>query len=63
MIQERYVIMLPKPLKRRLRSRAADEGIPMRTFMVRLLEAELGSDWRNESSQPPGTQRLIGDSE
>lgn len=63
MTEERYVIMLPKPLKRRLRSRAADEGIPMRTFMIRLLEEELGSDWRDESSPPPGTQRLIGDAE
>lgn len=61
MMQERYVVMLPKPLKRRLRSRAADEGIPMRSFVIRLLEEELGTDWRAETERPPGTQRLLGD--
>jgi hypothetical protein len=56
--QERFVVMLPLALKRRLKSRAADAGLTMRSFLIWCLEQELGDDW-DEPAQLPGTQRLL----
>ena len=61
--QQRYVIMIPVPLKNRLRQRAADLGVSMRTVMLNCLEGELGTEWRDEVEGRliPGTQSLFGD--
>jgi hypothetical protein len=62
--QERFVVMLPLALKRKLRERAGDEGVTMRALMIRALEGELGVDWAGGSGDGdavlPGTQRLLG---
>lgn len=60
--QQRYVIMIPVPLKNRLRQRAADLGVSMRTVMLHCLEQELGAEWRDEVEGRliPGTQALFG---
>ena len=44
--QERFVVMLPLGLKRLLRERASDEGVSMRSVLIRALEGELGVGWR-----------------
>lgn len=45
---ERFVVMLPLGLKRALRERARDEGVSMKSVLVRALEGELGCGWRRE---------------
>lgn len=64
MKQERVVFIIPTPLKRRLKARAADLGVSMRLFIIHCLEGELGDGWRLEDGHRatlPGEQRLIGD--
>lgn len=59
MTQHRFVVMLPMPLKRRLKAAAADRGVPMRTLIIEALEGELGTDWREDGKPLPGTQNLF----
>lgn len=59
MKQQRFVVMIPLGLKKKLRTYAADQGVPMRAVMIHALEQILGTDWRDPEKPPPGTQVLF----
>lgn len=63
MKQQRFVVMLPLGLKKRLRTYAADKGVPMRAVMIHALEQVVGEDWDRGDDPTPGTQALFQESE
>lgn len=57
MRQQRFVVMLPLGLKKRLKRYAAEKDVPMRTVMIQALEHVLGADREGHEEMVPGTQR------
>lgn len=66
MKQERTIVVLPKTLKRAMKSRALDTGKTMRLYLIHLIEGDVGEDWRMEDGERillPGEQRLFAEEE
>ena len=60
MVQERFVVVLPVALKRRLKDRSRDLGMSMKSLLIFCLEQELGEGWRDETTpRLPGEQRIF----